>query len=476
MTEKQKRRRNDAKSEFFEIVQTHIIPLLDIKGNVQLVDEPYDNKWFIQKEKNTNDVRIFPLVSRENIPSPFYVKVKLNDGCDVPKFLYRILVELLKVSEYNYYDFSIKRYYGKDGARQSSYKKRALNLAYELGICEWLTQSEKDAVVLHTVITQIINWSCRTYEGKKVPFGIVINFNENANNNNADYLKFLNNDSSAVFTDGIFSGILLDKKGRVLSFLTRNSITCDTVNEKKQIFVPYQFEDIAKHCSGSAVGVIALKNGEIILIKDQAIVFAKRGNKWINFNWRRVYHSLRPYFQKELSLAEDDIYVRIQELYCTMLDVSFAHSGGCIAIIIPDKEKSDDVKKIIKERIDLCSKGEFPKGISAESKEKMTIMSYLLSYKTSEMQSFFNIERVLRKEIIGLDGATVISLNGSFYCAGSIVAVTSGNSSGGGRTAAAKKLSILGVGIKISEDGYIEAFGLNLDDTTERIVRLFDFK
>lgn len=467
-------RKNEAKDEFLEIVKTYVIPLLDIKGNCQLVDEPYNNKLFIEKTTDSSEVRIFPLVSRHNIPSPFYVKAKLNNRYNIPKSLHRILAELLKVSEYNYSDFSIKRFYGKEGARQSSYKHRAFNLAYELGICEWITQTEEDAVVLHTVIAQIINWSCRTYEGKKVPFGIVIDFNQEANDNNADYLSFLNNDSSAVFTDGVFSGILLDKNGRVLSFITRNTIVHSN-NNGKQIFVPYQFEDIAKHCLGFTIGIIALKNGEIILIKDQAIVFAKRGSKWIYFNWECVYHNLRPYFLKDSSLSESDIYDRCQQLYCTMLDVSFAHSGGCIALIIPDKENSKEIKNIIKERIDLCCQGEFPNGISAESKEKMTIMSYLLSYHNSRMQSFFDIERVLRKEIIGLDGATVISLNGSFYCAGSIVSVTSG-SSGGGRTAAAKKLSNLGVGIKISEDGYIEAFGLNLNESSERIVRLFDFK
>jgi len=466
----------NAKSEFCQIIESYIIPLLDIKGKWKLVDEPFNNKGLIEKHPNDIDIiRIFPLLSC-NASSPFYIQVKLNKGYTVPKALPRILSELLNVTEYNCFDFSIKRYYGKSEARQLSYKKRALDLAFELGMCEWLTQCDKDAVVLHTVVTQIINWSSRTYEGKKVPFGIVINFDEEDNGNRADYLSFLNNDSSAVFTDGVFSGILLDKKGHVLSFLTRNSKSQGASNGK-QIFVPYQYEDIAKHCTGSSVGIMALKNGEIILIKDQAIVFAKRGNKWIHFCWSRVYNSLRPYFQLNSSLAETDIYNRVKELYCTMLDVSFAHSGGCIALVVPEKENNPtDVDKIIKERIDLFSNGELPSGISEESKEKMTIMSYLLSYKASQMKSFFEIERVLRKEIIGLDGATVISLDGSFFCAGSIVAVTSDSSNGGGRTAAAKRLSCLGVGIKISEDGYIEAYGLNLGTTTERFVRLFKFR
>ena len=114
------------------------------------------------------------------------------------------------------------------------------------------------------------------------------------------------------------------------------------------------------------------------------------------------------------------------------------------------------------------------KNISDESKEKIIILSYLLSNATG-LCSFFQVDRVLRKETLGLDGATVVSLDGSFYCAGSIVEVPMG-SSGGGRTAAAKKLANFGVGIKISEDGYIEAYGANRNGQNPRIFRIFSFK
>lgn len=53
-------RKNEAKDEFLEIVKTYVIPLLDIKGNCQLVDEPYNNKLFIEKTTDSSEVRIFP--------------------------------------------------------------------------------------------------------------------------------------------------------------------------------------------------------------------------------------------------------------------------------------------------------------------------------------------------------------------------------------------------------------------------------
>ena len=56
-----------------------------------------------------------------------------------------------------------------------------------------------------------------------------------------------------------------------------------------------------------------------------------------------------------------------------------------------------------------------------------------------------------------LDGACVIDNIGQVYSFGAIIQNESG-SSGGGRGAAAKKLSEYGMAIKISTDGYIEVF------------------
>lgn len=320
----------------------------------------------------------------------------------------------MKVTEYNCINFSKQRDYGKTKLRVSSYKSRTLDLAFELGICKWLTQRDEDSTILHTVINHMINWSSRTYEGKNVPFGIVINFSEEANNHAVDYLHFLENDSSAVFTDGIFSGILLDRKGNVLSFLTRDSTVSQKNSLSQSIFAPYQFVDMAKHCINTNIGIIALTNGEIILIKNQAICFAKRGRKWVSFDWMRVYTNLRPYFGSKTSIDKDELIIKtkIRELYCTLLDISFSHTGGCISIIVPDKK--DSIDKIIKERIDLYSIGSLPTGVSKESIEKIEILTYLLTYPENKMRSFFEIERIMRKEIVGLDGATVLSLDGSF--------------------------------------------------------------
>lgn len=466
-----------AQEEFEFILNEYILPLFDTKGKIKFNNYPRKNKELISIQKIDENVSIayfYPCKSTREKLTPFNYSIKIHSSSAIKKRAICILRELIKVAEYNCLTYSKQRDYGKKQESESTYKTKTFDLAFEIGMCKWLTNSnENEAITLHRLISRLEEWAGKTYEGKKTAFGIVMNFEEEAIETAADYLHFLENDNSAVFTDGVYSGILLDKKGKVLSFLTKYSDSVHFDEKQQEVFVPFQFVDIAKFCNKFSVGIIALTNGELIIIKEYSICFAKRGRKWVTFDWDRVYVKLRPYFL--LSKYEDEVQIEkdIKKLYCTMLDVSFSHTGACIALVIPEEE--ENISSVTNERIDLYIKGSLPSEISKESREKIEILTYLLSYPKLPIKSFFEIEKPFRKEILSLDGATVVSLDGKFYCAGSIVSV-SGGSSGGGRTAAAKKLAKYGVGIKISEDGYIEAYGKNMDSSTPRILSLFKFK
>lgn len=479
-------RREAAKKDFSDIVRKYILPMFDIRGKVKFYDNTtkiINSDLIMIAEEDSETVGLFfPKIGSEDEPAPFYYKVGLYYVDSVKCAAEAIMRELLKVAEYKFdSDFAKKNHYGINDHSNASYKSRVFDLAYELGMCSSLTQKDEDAIVLHTVISRMVEWAARTYEGKNVPFGIVVDFSIPESDNSADYLHFLENDCSAVFTDGIFTGIQLDRKGKIKSFLTRECVP-EKVIEGHDVFVPFQFENLARFCVGSAVGIIALTNGEILLIKDQAVKYAKRGRKWVFFDWDRVYGCLRPYFLKSIPVEqqspedEQEILLKVKSIYCTLLDVSFSHSGGCLAIVLP--EFDSQVEKVVKERIDLFAQGGSMEGLKAAVREKVQVLTYLLSYPENKMRSFFATAKQLRREILSLDGATVVSPNGAFYCAGSIVAV-SGGSTGGGRTAAAKNLAQFGVGIKISEDGYIEAWGAPIQGKGEkpgRMVRLFSLK
>lgn len=470
-----------AKNEFTEIVNTYMLPLFDARGKVKIKEIHSNNSElvsYLKNEKGQGLFRFYPCICEKTSQSPFYCEVGTYSSPAIKKRLASILREILKVSEYNCFNNAVRkqRNYGTKTCRHDSYKQRTFQLAFEIGMCTWLTADYKKATVLHSILCKMQEWTGKTYEGKNVPFGLVVDFSADASPESVSYLHFLENDSSAVFTDGIFSGILLDKNGNLLSFLTRNTPS-RVIAKNQDMFVPFQFVDLAQHCNRDSVGIIVLTNGEILLIKNRAVCFAKRGSKWVSFDWERVYVNLRPYFLLGTDRSEESIRGKIKDIYCTLLDVSFSHTGGCLAIVIPDIE-TEKISEIITDRFDLSIAGNPPEGVSEESKEKIEVLKYLLA-ENDTIRSFFDIEKPLRKEILSLDGATVVSLDGSFYCAGSIVAV-SGSNSGGGRAAAAKRLAQIGVGIKVSEDGYIEAFGLSIEHdgkkASSRTIPLFKIK
>jgi hypothetical protein len=72
-------------------------------------------------------------------------------------------------------------------------------------------------------------------------------------------------------------------------------------------------------------------------------------------------------------------------------------------------------------------------------------------------QTFQQLDRRLRQEVLAIDGATLLDHHGRILAAGAILQIE-GGSTGGGRLSAAKALAKLGLGIKVSQDGGILGF------------------
>ena len=72
-------------------------------------------------------------------------------------------------------------------------------------------------------------------------------------------------------------------------------------------------------------------------------------------------------------------------------------------------------------------------------------------------RKFHELNRKLRQELVGMDGATIVDYDGTIVAIGAIIKIEAG-STGGGRLAATKTLSRYGVSIKISTDGVMQGF------------------
>ena len=77
--------------------------------------------------------------------------------------------------------------------------------------------------------------------------------------------------------------------------------------------------------------------------------------------------------------------------------------------------------------------------------------------KIIDGKKFHELSRKLRQELVAMDGATVVDLDGTIIAVGAILKIEAG-SEGGGRLAAATTLAKYGIAIKISQDGILKAF------------------
>jgi hypothetical protein len=235
-----------------------------------------------------------------------------------------------------------------------------------------------------------------------------------------------NEDFSMVLANGIDTMYVAGSDGRVFNLVSLPP-------GENAAYAPHRFSAIANWCDTANRVALALnRNGEILLFKDKRLQFAKRRGAWRFYSHEPVLSQFGRGLRRRLKEA----------IYETCLDVSFARTGGCIAVV--RRKNVSGLPKYVN-RDDIIT-------------ETRTAKTRLLSKAIPLGERFNAIDRRLRLELLSMDGATIIDHQGNILAAGAIVKVPSGSSGGGGRRAAARQLSKLGLGIKISSDGPVSGF------------------
>lgn len=194
-------------------------------------------------------------------------------------------------------------------------------------------------------------------------------------------------------------------------------------------FAPYRLGSIAEWCrKKQRVAIILNRNGEVLVFKDQELRFAKRRGAWRYYAHDSVV--------KRLGVGNASLR---RAVYESCLDVSFARTGGCVAVL--NKSGYSNIRNVLARR-DL---------IVSQNQSRTRLLANTIKKK------FHHLDRRLRLELLSMDGAMVLKHTGEVVTAGAIVRVPSG-STGGGRRAAALQLSKLGLAIKISADGPMTGF------------------
>lgn len=361
-----------------------------------------------------------------------------------------IMNELLTISEYDLSD--------------QVYTNKLQSVAIEKAICKSI--SESSSQVLLELIEELTKWAERTYEGRNLTFGIVIN--EQVESKSELYFSdFIANDFMALLSDGKMSTLELDKNGNFIGYsILERMKAIPTICPQGNI-------SFAKFCNDNRIGLTLYENGDLLLFKNHVLQFARRRGVWNSFDHETMIDLLSNrtnHTMKEIRKA----------IYITALDVSFAGNGGCIVYLNKDNQMQVlnhiDMDDILSEQ-----HYEQKKQLERDEQEKLynlfnkNYIENILNFDYNEYldenkclktktlrkiingRKFHELNRKLREELVAMDGATIVDYDGTIVATGAIIKIEAG-STGGGRLAATKTLSKYGVSIKISTDGTMEGF------------------
>ena len=288
---------------------------------------------------------------------------------------------------------------------------------------------------LYAILMQLETWSIKTYEGQRKTFGIILCKNELSNNYNSfDYIEFLKKDYSATINDGFYSAVELYSDGIYKSHVQ--------INNNVNLFLPsiaYPLTGFANLCDENKIGILLTESGDILIINDKKLCYTKHNGRWLRCDSTNVITRIK----EELELE----YINHAELiYQTIVDISYSRGGACIGVVNSDI-LPPELSNMIEAGL-LCKN---------HTDEKLIALKNLIT-KNNRQNTFYSLDRHLRRELLELDGAMVFSKNGLIHAIGTIIKLDGSGSTGGGRTAAAIQLSQYGLSIKVSQDGYVQLF------------------
>ena len=198
---------NMTRALFEHIIQQYVLPLIPVANEGRIISSDECSFANMLSEKTVQiisegDFTYICFSPRQIMPEFYYIS-KLSCASDHLKTARSVLNQILS---------SIGRAQILDDDSRSIFYVDALcQTSVTIGLCSILAGSIKDSSLLTQVIYALEKWSQKTYEGRKVPFGIIIDFdNKEYDPDKRSYISFLDSKYSASFSDGVFSAIVLN--------------------------------------------------------------------------------------------------------------------------------------------------------------------------------------------------------------------------------------------------------------------------
>ncbi|MGS4948037.1 hypothetical protein ACVDG3_21420 [Meridianimarinicoccus sp. RP-17] len=281
---------------------------------------------------------------------------------------------------------------------------------------------------LLAVIDQLALLATRLYEGKPIASAIGIDPTI-PGEKSLPLANIAKQDFFAVLSNGFDTMLTLSKHLNFSGHLVLEPTT------SAEGYYPWRHSAVAAWTEEikGRVAIVLNRIGEILVFRDGQLLFARRSGNWHFLTHEPIIRQMGVPKEEELRRA----------IYETALDASFARTGACIGVIASGSIRAAEEM--------IVDTDWLSKGLSDKAKAVARIVNG---------RKFNELDRSLRLELSAIDGTTVIDHQGNVIAVGAIPKIKGGSTSGG-RTAAAKHLALLGLGVKISQDGAI--FGYRRD-------------
>ena len=397
------------RDKFRQLVQNHLLPLF---SGATLVDG---------FEASTN--RKAPVSFRD----PCAFNIKPTQNCDYAVVLTRsqpfAKATSPFVTEYRVCGAFIEILAAMDAGIGTPFEQDLLSSFTRRVVVRATCSSQQQEPTVLTTIDQLDGWSTRLYEGQ--PISAAVGFTADQAAGPVSLAETWRDDYSAVLTNGFDTLLISNYGGQIQGYQALG------IPNALPPYAPYRLAPIAEWTSDGKLAVVLNRAGEILVIRNKQLTFARRGGRWHFLTHAPVITQMKCPQSDEVRKA----------IYASCLDASFARTGACVGVLT-----SGDVghlKDVAPKTGDHVQKQESPK-------------AKLIAQIVGNAK-FQSLDRRLRQELLAIDGATILNHKGSVLAVGAILKIA-GGSTGGGRLAAAVTLSKYGTGIKVSQDGGIKGF------------------
>jgi len=281
-----------------------------------------------------------------------------------------------------------------------------------------------DENVILDALDQLLFWAGRLYEGRPISAAIGFDANLTPSVSPVSLKDVWRADFCSVLTNGFDTMLVCDRGGSITAHQSLEQ------NAAAVTFSPFRYAPIAAWAVAGRLAFVLNRLGEILVFKDEKLLFARRAGVWHFITHSSVLTQLGVPNNQQVRRA----------VYESCLDASFARTGACVGIV--NSTNAASWQTLATSRADH---------LAADSPKALALAAMI------KQRKWYELDRRLRQELLAIDGATLLDHNGDLLAVGAILRVP-GGSTGGGRLAAAKELSALGLGVKVSQDGGIRAF------------------